>query len=82
MAWHGTQQHQDLWLFSAGLKLADGRAGAGLALFRAGQLLEYGHAACSIHYEVYDVEAAALAFSLRAEQSGASRRAELWGLPE
>jgi ribonuclease HI len=66
LAWSSTQQEHDIWLYTDGSKLTDGRAGSGWAICTRGQLVSRGRTPCGIHSEVFDAEARALRNGLNA----------------
>jgi ribonuclease HI len=65
--WRAGHPPLDLWVFTDGSKLADGRAGAGWELqLTSGLCIASGRAPLGPHQEVFDAEAAALGQGLSA----------------
>lgn len=66
LQWQTTTSPRDLWVYSDGSKLADGRSGAGWTVQILGREVASGSAPLGVHQEVFDAEAYALRRGLEA----------------
>ncbi|KAL5604852.1 uncharacterized protein BROUX77_005038 [Berkeleyomyces rouxiae] len=69
----------DLWIYTDGSKLGEGRVGAGWAIIRDGTVLDTGNCPIPFHAEVHDAEVMAIARALEKVDSWVKpQRRKVW----
>ena len=80
LAWKAQQHPRDMWVYSDGSKLSDGRAGGGWAVVCLDRIIASGSESYGPYVEVYDAEVRALCSGLEAasECAAAPQANSLW----